>query len=339
MKDKIDFVVSWLDSEDPKWQEDFLNHKEKEHNGSTEACRFRDWGCFHFWFRAVEKYAPWVNKVFLVANGKFPEWIKTNHPKLVLVKHSDYIDKSKLPTFNSHTIELYMHRIKGLSEHFVYFNDDMYINNPIAPEYYFKNGLPCDYNEETFFNVPIYSKKNQFGIYSIILADLGIINAHFKRNLTARQSWRKWLGPHLGLTRSLVSLALSNFELFVGFCWRHNEIAYLKSVLEEVWENYPIMLEQSCSRFRKEMTLNQYVFRYWQLASNQFHPIKSNTFQCLTISKNYKSSIENVFQDPKIKSLCLNDTPWCSEDEFTELKEWLHSIMLKKYPEKSSFEM
>jgi hypothetical protein len=339
MKEKIDFVVSWLDSNDPLWQEDFLKYKGMEQDGNTDKCRFRDWGCFHFWFRAVEKYASWVNKVFLVTNGIFPKWINTNHPKLVLVRHSDYIDESNLPTFNSHTIELNLHRIKGLSEHFVYFNDDMYLNHPVTPEYYFKKGLPCDFNEETIFNVPIYSIANQFDIYSIILADLGIINAHFRRNQTARQAWRKWFGPHLGFTRSLISLSLSNFELFVGFRWRHNEIAYLKSIYEEVWKNYPTILEQSCSRFRKEATLNQYVFRYWQLASNKFHPVKSNTFKCLTISKAYKDCIEKVLQDPKIKSVCLNDTPWCSEEEFMEIKEWLQGLMGTKFPKKSSFEI
>ena len=106
--------------------------------------RFREMNIFRYWFRAVERYAPWVNKVFLVTNGKFPDWINPDNPKLVLVKHEDYIPEEYLPTFNSCTIELHLHRIKDLSEHFVYFNDDIMLNGLVSPDYFFKNELPCD---------------------------------------------------------------------------------------------------------------------------------------------------------------------------------------------------
>ena len=161
--EKIDFVVTWLDSTDPVWQKEYECYKDQS-KGEKSAARFRDMNIFMFWFRAVEKYAPWVNKVYLVTNGKFPEWINKDCPKLVLVRHEDYIPKEFLPTFNSCTIELNFHRIKGLSEHFVYFNDDMFLNRPINPDYYFKNGLPCDCNKETCFNVPIYTREERFDI-------------------------------------------------------------------------------------------------------------------------------------------------------------------------------
>ena len=70
-----------------------------------------------------------------------PKWLNTNHPKLNIVKHSDYIPSQYLPTFNSHTIELNIHRIKGLSEFFVYFNDDMFLTRRAKPTEFFKNNL------------------------------------------------------------------------------------------------------------------------------------------------------------------------------------------------------
>jgi len=112
--EKIDFIVTWVDSNDPAWIESYNYFRPNK--PIVDRGRFRDWNLFKFWFRAVEKYAPWVNKVFLVTNGKFPDWINPNCKKLVLVKHSDYIPEEKLPTFNSNTIELYFNRIKGLSE-------------------------------------------------------------------------------------------------------------------------------------------------------------------------------------------------------------------------------
>ena len=149
----IDFVVTWLDSTDPQWQKDYDNYKKDNLKADTDPSRFRDWGLFHFWFRAIEQFAPWVNKVFLVTNGKFPDWINNDCQKLVLVKHEDYIPSELLPTFNSNVIELFLNRIKGLSEHFVFFNDDFYLNSPVKPDYFFKKGLPCDNNKESCFNI------------------------------------------------------------------------------------------------------------------------------------------------------------------------------------------
>ena len=172
--DKIDFVVTWLDSNDPSWQKEYDFYK-NDGKGDKSKARFRDLNFFQYWFRSVEKYAPWVNKVFLITNGKFPDWINKDNPKLVLVKHEDYMPKFFLPTFNSCAIELHMHRIKGLSENFVYFNDDILLNAPVKPDYYFKNGLPCDFNKETCFNVPIYTESLKFGTWISLLADIGIL--------------------------------------------------------------------------------------------------------------------------------------------------------------------
>ena len=131
---EIDFVVTWVDSNDPKWQEEFQKYKGITTTADQSKARYRDWDFFKYWFRSIEKYAPWVHKVYVITNGTFPSWINRDCQKLVLVKHSDYIPQQYLPTFNSRTIEFYMNSIPGLSEHFVYFNDDMYLNAPVSQE-------------------------------------------------------------------------------------------------------------------------------------------------------------------------------------------------------------
>ena len=93
----------------------------------------------------LKNFAPWVNHIYFVTWGHIPSWLNTDHPKLTVVKHEDYIPKQYLPTFSSHPIELNMHRIRGLSEQFVYFNDDTFIINKMEPEDFFRNGLPRDY--------------------------------------------------------------------------------------------------------------------------------------------------------------------------------------------------
>ena len=338
MSSQIDFVVPWLDSSDPVWQEQFSYYSQKE-KGRMEAARFRNMDIFQFWFRAVEKYAPWVRKVFLITNGKFPDWINKEHPKLVLVKHTDYIPEDILPVFNASAIELQIHRIEGLSEHFVYFNDDFFLNAPVMPDYYFKKGLPCDYNRETYNLVPIYDSEDKFEIAMCVYSDLGIVNANFNRWKTVCQSPRRWFGFHLGLRGIILNCMLGRQKKFIGFPYRHYEQPYLKSVLEEVWRKEPGFLNASCTRFRGEVSANQYLFRYWQFASNRFFPVRNLKGRFFSLRQDELKNIEAALQDPNITSVCLNDTPKCPDNEFRVINTSLKELFERKFTEKSSFEV
>lgn len=335
---KIDFVVTWLDSDDPEWKKEYIKYKYAGLKGDDSEVRFRDWDLFHYWFRAVECYAPWVNKVFLITNGKFPEWINDKCEKLVLVKHSDYIPKEFLPTFNSCTIELHMNKIPGLSEHFVYFNDDFFLTAPVKPEDYFREGLPCDDNHETVFNIPIYSPEDKFGIYMSMLANIGVINRHFNRWRTVRQSMKRWFGPHLGLEGILLSFNLKRQRKFIGFSWRHYEQPFLKSIFDEAWEKEPEMLNKSCTRFREEVILNQYFFRYWQFASNKFYPVKMGPNRYLRLREHNIDRINKIVTEKSMPSICFNDTPFCDHEEFERTKKRIKNIFEHQFPEKSMFE-
>lgn len=340
--EKIDFVVTWLDSVDPEWQIEYKKYKsENTQMTDTSAARFRDWNLFQYWFRAVERYAPWVNKVFLVTNGKFPEWINKNCPKLVLVKHSDYIPLEFLPTFNSHTIEFFMHRIEGLSEHFVYFNDDVYLNNPVTPDYYFKHGLPCDENEETVYNIPKYSPENKFNLRIGQLMNVGVINGHFDRRDTIKHSMYRWFGLHHGIIDLIMGLIISAYPrgLFAGFRDRHFEQPYLKSIFDDVWNKEPELLKEACSKFRGEATVTVYLFRYWQFATNKFFPVRLNKYRKYVLMPQELSKIRQSLKDKKIKSICLNDTPLCSERDFNIVKQEINVELERKFPQKSSFEI
>src|SRR5690554_3854457 len=111
----IDFVVPWVDDSDPTWQRKLAEYTGRT-NQFTDSSnkRFRDWDLFKYWFRGVEKFAPWVNKVHLVTCGHYPDWLDINHPKLNFVKHEDYIPKDHLPVFSTHPIEINLHRIEEL---------------------------------------------------------------------------------------------------------------------------------------------------------------------------------------------------------------------------------
>ena len=130
---EIDFVITWVDMNDSKWQQDFVKYSNKTENekNSISVARFRDYGLLKFWFRGVEKFAPWVRKIHFVTCGQKPEWLDENHPKINHINHKDFIPNQFLPSYNSVVIERYLHKIPDLAEHFVYFNDDFYIINHV----------------------------------------------------------------------------------------------------------------------------------------------------------------------------------------------------------------
>ena len=274
----------------------------------------------------------------MITNGKFPDWINEDCEKLVLVKHTDYIPAKYLPTFNSITIEMNLGRLEGLSEHFVYFNDDTFINQPVCPEDYFRGGLPCDMNFETLYRNPHYNNANRFGVDIDIFCDVALLNNHFNRWNTVRQAWKKWFGQHLWgkpLLASLLMLGRSKFENFVLF---HYEQPMLKSIFQEVWEKEPYFLNESCSKFRNPTTINQYLIRYWQLASNRFYPIKKHGVMYYHFTNEILEDLSKVILEERVRSICINDTPNCSEEEYVLASTVIKKIFEKKFPNLSIFE-
>lgn len=123
---EIDFVIIWVDGADENWRKKRAKYKSSE-NVDNREIRYRDWELLKYWFRGVEKFAPWVRKVYFISDDQCPVWLNKDNDKIRVVSHKDFIPVQYLPTFNSHVIELNLHRIEGLAEHFVYFNDDMFL--------------------------------------------------------------------------------------------------------------------------------------------------------------------------------------------------------------------
>ena len=144
MNQPIDIVIPWVDENDDKWQAVKNSFSGDNENFETSNVRFQSWDNLHLWFRAIEECMPWVNRIFLITCGQVPNFLNKNNGKLKLVYHEEYIPKEYLPTFNSNTIEMNVHRIKDLSENFILFSDDVFPLKPIPEEYYFKNNVVCD---------------------------------------------------------------------------------------------------------------------------------------------------------------------------------------------------
>lgn len=328
--ERIDFVLTWVDGSDPQWQEERAKYDIAKADGN-KAVHYRDWGTLKYWFRGVEKYAPWVNQIHFVTCGQTPEWLNVDHLKLHIVNHSDYIPAEFLPTFSANPIELNLHRIQGLSEQFVYFNDDTFLTAPVMETDFFQNGLPCD---SAAFSALIPSVKGEV-ITHILFNDLLLINANFNKRTAIRRNVRKWFTAKYGkdILKNLYYLPIGKFT---GFVNPHLPNAFLKSTYNEVWEKEGEYLSKVCmNRFRSIEDVNQYLMRYWQLVQGRFNPRDPNIGKCLTVGTD-NAAIEKEIATGSSKLLCINDDPHL--EDISEQEKWLLELFESVFPEKSQFE-
>lgn len=328
----IDFVITWVNMDDPKWQAKFArysNNKENSKNGVSKA-RFRDNGFLKYWFRGVEKFAPWVRKIHFITDGQKPEWLDENNPKINLVNHEDFIPSEFLPTYNSVVIERYLYKIPGLSEHFVYFNDDFYIIDHIGEERFFQNGLPCDI--AVFDYNPSWSQW-----YHRIKNNIRIINRHFDKKEVMALYHDKWFDESYGM-KARWNYILKPYDKFITLRTPHNAQPYLKTTFEEVWEAAGKELtETSANRFRALTDYTPELFRTWQICRGNFVPY--NTYRdtrMFPLMVRPKQAIKAIYNQ-EYKLICLNDNIHIRDYELitAQIREAFQSIL----PEKSSFEL
>lgn len=328
----IDFVIIWVDGNDPQWRQVKSQYVPKAAGEDDQEVRYRDWENLQYWFRAVEKYTPWVRKIHFVTWGHLPAWMNVNHPKLNIVNHKDYIPEEYLPTFNSHTIEMNLHRIEGLAEQFVYFNDDMFINRPMKPEDFFRDGKPCD----TFAMDCIYFGKDSAGPYNG--NDLAVINTHFSKKRALMKHFTKWFRLRYGLKHLYRTAVLLPWAWFPGFYYHHLPNSFLKSTYEEVWEKETEILDHtSRSRIRSVTNVNQWLIKYWQLASGNFYPRTIKIGRCYHINdKNIYALLDSI-KSGKDAMICINDT--AKTVNFEEKKKLVIEAFESVLSQKSSFEV
>lgn len=331
---KIDFVIPWVDDSDANWIEEknkFMSNQSasKDFKAMVADKAFRDWNILKYWFRSVEKYAPWVNKIYFVTYGHLPEWLNTSHEKIVIINHVDYLPKDALPTFNSRAIEINFHRIKNISDQFVYFNDDFFLNDYVKEEDFFEEGLPKD----SAIMSPIVPIR--YGTSNIQVNDMEIINNYFKKNEAIKMNFTKWFSFFYG-KKLFRNIMFFPSKQFIGFFEPHIPVSYLRKSFEELWDKEErILLETTYSRFKHKTNINQWLFRYWQIASGNFVPRRTNFGQYYELSEDNRKLFEDINKS-KHKVICINDT--FKEIDYKKTQKELITIFEKKFPKKSLFE-
>lgn len=329
----IDFVVMWVDMNDPEWKADFVKYSgldatDNSRNETSEA-RFRDNGFLKYWFRGVEKFTPWVRKIHFVTCGQRPEWLDVSNSKLHLVDHKDFIPREYLPCFNSGVLESWLHKIPGLSERFVFFNDDFFLTAPTPPERFFRGGLPCDIAAFRF-----NSGGSQWA--QMLKNNIAIINEHFDKRKVMSRDHAKWFDRSYG-TKARWNYLLKWYPEFVTLRTPHNAQPYMKSTYEHVWSAVgDRLLEASTHRFRSTEDLTQELFRTWQICEGNFEPY--NTYRdtrMFPLVVRAPQAIRAV-REQSYRLVCLNDNVHIRN--YARVMHDLETSFEAILPEKSSFE-
>ncbi len=327
----IDFVVTWVNEADASWQQRRRKAmgERSEDDFMTFDVRFRDWGFLQYWFRAVAEFAPWVNRVHFVHSGAIPDWLDVQHPKLAVWEARDLIGRD-VDTFNSHSIEARLHTIPGLTEQYVYFNDDTFIGKPLRPEFYFANGLPYG------LNAPVISYLDTEHSHAV-LHSTGLINEHFGLKQYRRTALAR--SAHLLFSSDVLRLPL--FYAAKGIpptINAHLPQPYLKSVVEEAFAAGADHIEEARTtvfRSRNEIS-PMYFARQWHFAKGRYRGRPRRAIgQFLWLDAGNMSQAEALIRAKRTPQYCLNDR---FVGDATSAISSLHGAFDSVFPGKSQFE-
>lgn len=329
--ERIDLVLPWVDGSDPLWQ---AEKNKYDTDGKASAVRYESWDNLQYIFRGIEKYMPWIHKVFFVTWGHIPSWLNLSYEKLTVVKHEEYIPGEFLPTFNSNVIEMNYFRIEELSENFILFNDDLFITQPIPETYYFKDNLPCEEAVETHFILKA-DKGMDLQMNYACVNNMAIINRNFDKREVVRNHPEKWFNPIYG-ERMQHNVNLSYWNNFESFVYPHEAMPMKKSVLKEIWEKEPEALrEASRNKFRSFSDVTQRLITMWQICSGEFVPHKYQGKLYLIDKSNYKEAADAIVNQI-YPIVSLNES---SMVDFSKIKETINESLDQLLGEKSHYEL
>ena len=322
----VDMVYLWCDGKDPEFLRRKAEFSEKIEGAAGDGfsqIRFFDNEELKYSLRSLVKYAPWIRHVFIVTDRQKPAWLDTENPKVTIVDHSEIMPKEIIPCFNSSVIERYIGFIPGLSEHFLYGNDDMFFGEKVSKDFFFRDGKPI---------VRLRYYHDRRDIRSL---------AQF-REYVENDFWGKTFANayEMVIAKNWLKDDWPYFEL------HHNIDAYTKTDFVNAFLKYKDELDRRVSRFRTIFDVQRIFFSLEMLLNKQGE---------LRILKHYTRQLkiffflkgifpESYYLDAKAKSIfvigCLCPILFCINNSgISEFGNKMERMYLEhRFPKKSSFE-
>jgi hypothetical protein len=222
-----------------------------------------DHGELRYSLRSLERFAPWVRQIFLVTDAQCPTWLKPDHPRLRLVDHREiFPNPGHLPTFSSNAIECHLHRINGLSEFFLYFNDDCFLGKTLSATDFYQDGkalipLTKRRNNQIFRKMLRYARDCLSGNISDESQKLDSTLWYTYQEIAAIPERPSVCSSHFYSTKNTLKLLESLFGPRLFFVPGHFVKVLRRSALFALEEMIPQQLEQtSASKFRSKNGIN-----------------------------------------------------------------------------------
>ncbi|MDR0329004.1 MAG: Stealth CR1 domain-containing protein, partial [Planctomycetaceae bacterium] len=237
----IDLVYLWVDGSDPVWlakkNATLAAMNEPLHSDAATPDRFDDKDELKFSLRSVEKNMPWINHIYIVTDNQVPKWLNTENPRISIVDHRDIVPPEYLPTFNATALELFLHKIPGLSEHYIFANDDFFAGSPLTPEFFFNP-----------FGDPIVMIREKRYLQNIFSAS-GFAHAFQRRKLLGRMILNALRLVH----------ELTGKRYYMTVC--HSMEAMRKSYMEDIMSQHgDKLIPDTATAFRKQNNIQRIFF-------------------------------------------------------------------------------
>lgn len=307
----IDLVYLWVDGSDPRWLEKKIRFTGAVSDNSevNNKGRYMNNDELRYSLRSVERYLPWIRKIFIVTDDQCPEWLVKEHPKIQLVDHKEILPEEALPCFNSSVIEYHLYRIPGLAERFLFANDDMFFNKPLTPDFFFnEKGLPY-----------VRLKRKLLGRW------------HYQVKLLLRGR----LGQYISTVIGGAALVKERFGIYYSGIPHHNIDAYVTADYRHAVEQ--VFAEQVASSVhshtRQYGDLHRSVFSYYALAVGRAELKYVGRRNSLRLNL-YRGKFMERLKRYNPALFCLNDSQRVKDADRMMVKPFLEEL----FPEKSSFE-
>ena len=260
----------------------------------------------------MEKFASFIRKIFIVTDQQIPKWFNSKAQNIEIIDHRQIFpdpQEKYLPCFNSIGIEINLHRIPGLSEHFIYLNDDLFFGRPVK----IRDFIDSSGRTKVFLRskrIPHRKPKN-FMVYdhrdSIWLSHL-FLNQYVKTTSKPRRAVKH-----------------------VGYMMRKSILQEIEELLRKTTnkngENY---FDLTCTRFRRSININLIPFFYPHYCLAKGYSVEDPDIKCYSVSIDHDEYLKKIWlRKPHI--YCLNSLP----AKTVAIKKFWK----KYYPEKSKYEL
>ncbi|OUM70079.1 hypothetical protein PIROE2DRAFT_1756, partial [Piromyces sp. E2] len=318
----ISLVYTWVDGSDIN----FIDLKAKyDHGYRNVNSRYRSADELKYSLRSIEKYMPWFfGTIYIVTSNQIPKWLDKENPRIKIIDHKEIIPEHIYPTFDSNIIELFLDKIPGISERFIYFNDDIFLNNYIHPSVFFTNRDLYEqfrqlFKEELKSNCA-YRFRSHFKIQTLYLyqsfMEYATQHDEFPLKLGGNGKANNFKGQPLPKNRTVNNYSVevingSTSKKYIFFCLINNDSNNVKRCFETIRDNKHLLI----FNLNDDYTHNEIFYHLTEFLIEKY-PYPSS-FESKTYIKKESRTLSKFLQINELSNEMINNLP----EEFNDQKK------------------